>query len=77
MHNTIRIEKNKVLMKLICAFVFAYAKCWFSHDAAHVCLLAQTTSKINNLVFLWYRHSNIYRITEKINTSKSTMMDGL
>ena len=22
--------------KLICVFVFAYAKCWFSHDAAHV-----------------------------------------
>ena len=21
--------------KLICAFVFAYAKIWFSHDAAH------------------------------------------
>ena len=21
--------------KLICAFVFAYAKCWFSLDAAH------------------------------------------
>ena len=24
-------------MKLICAFVFAYAKCWFSHDTAQVC----------------------------------------
>ena len=23
--------------KLICVFVFAYAKCWFSHDAAHIC----------------------------------------
>ena len=22
-------------MKLICVFVFAYAKRWFSHDAAH------------------------------------------
>ena len=23
-------------MKLICAFVFAYAKCWFSHDGAQM-----------------------------------------
>ena len=22
--------------KLICVFVFAYAKCWFSHEAAHL-----------------------------------------
>ena len=39
---TIRIGKTKALIsfavtvKLICAFVFAYADCWFSHDAAHV-----------------------------------------
>ena len=26
-------------MKLICVFVFAYAKCWFSHDAAQLWLL--------------------------------------
>ena len=26
-----------VTAKLICIFVFAYAKCWFSHDAAHMC----------------------------------------
>ena len=48
----IRIEKvedlyylcseNKALInfavtaKLICAFVFAYADCWFSHAAAHI-----------------------------------------
>ena len=24
-----------VIAKLICVFVFAYVKCWFSHDAAH------------------------------------------
>ena len=33
-------SKNKgadqpVTVKLICAFVFAYAKCWFSHYMAH------------------------------------------
>ena len=26
-----------VTAKLICVFVFAYAKCWLSHDAAHIC----------------------------------------
>ena len=35
---TIRVAKTKALIavtaKLICAFVFAYAECWFSHDAA-------------------------------------------
>ena len=25
-----------VTAKLICVFDFAYAKCWFSHDAAHI-----------------------------------------
>ena len=36
-----RVAKTKALIsfavtaKLICAFVFAYADCWFSHEAAH------------------------------------------
>ena len=36
------VEKAKALIsfavtaKLICAFVFAYADCWFSHAAAHL-----------------------------------------
>ena len=25
-----------VTAKLICVFVFAYANCWFSHEAAHL-----------------------------------------
>ena len=35
------VAKTKALIsfavtaKLICVFVFAYAKCWFSRDAAH------------------------------------------
>ena len=39
---TIRIGKTKALIsfavtaKLICVFVFAYAKSRFSHDAAHI-----------------------------------------
>ena len=42
MNCTIRVVKTKALIsfavtaKLICAFVFAYADCWFSHEAAHL-----------------------------------------
>ena len=38
----IRVAKTKVLIsfastaKPICAFVFAYADCWFSHAATHL-----------------------------------------
>ena len=37
---TIRVAKTKMLIsfavtaKLVCVFVFAYAYCWFSHEAA-------------------------------------------
>ena len=36
------VAKTKALIsfavtaKLICVFVFAYADCWFSHEAAHI-----------------------------------------
>ena len=39
---TIHVAKTKALIsfavsaKLICIFVFAYAKRWFSHDVAHL-----------------------------------------
>ena len=39
---TIRVTKTKALIcfavtaKLICAFVFSYADCWFSHAAAQL-----------------------------------------
>ena len=41
---TIRVAKTKALIsfavtaKLICVFVFTYADCWFSHEAAHIAL---------------------------------------
>ena len=28
-------DQLRVTAKLICVFVFAYADCWFSHEAAH------------------------------------------
>ena len=39
-----------VTAKLICAFIFPYAKCWFSHDMAHV--LVQNV--LETLFFLKY-----------------------
>ena len=46
---TIRVAKTKTLIsfavtvaKLICAFVFAYADCWFSHEVAHIEIFLQT-----------------------------------
>ena len=41
--------KTKALMsfavtaKLICALVFAYADCWFSHEATHLLFLCYLT----------------------------------
>ena len=49
---TIYVAKTKALIsfavtaKLICVFVFAYAKCWFSHDAAHIVILLSTSTVI-------------------------------
>ena len=46
---TIRVAKTKALIsfavtaKLICAFVFTYADCLFSHEEAHL-VTSQTTS---------------------------------
>ena len=41
-----------VTAKLSCAFVFAYAKCWFSHDVAHfISRLAGSCEKVCFSVF--------------------------
>ena len=43
---TIRVAKTKALIsfavtaKLICVFVFVYADCWFSNEAAQISILA-------------------------------------
>ena len=45
-----------VTVKLICAFVFAYAKCWFSHEAAQM-------SYLRRRIVL----SNIYGVKTKVD----------
>ena len=48
MYCTIYVAKTKALIsftvtgKLICVFVFAYAKCWFTHDVAHILINIRT-----------------------------------
>ena len=42
-----------VTAKLICAFVFAYADCWFSHAAAHI--VKKTEVKSNTLLLNIFR----------------------
>ena len=50
------VAKTKALIsfavtaKLICVFVFAYATCWFSHDAAHIISVKTTIIKKNWVV---------------------------
>ena len=42
-----------VTAQLICVFIFAYAKCWFSHDAAHLCKPIFSTKKRDHKRFDW------------------------
>ena len=63
---TIHVVKTKVLIsfavtaKLFCPFVFAYAKCWFSHDTAQQLFYMCCT--IGNPAFhtcTWKKHNFI------------------
>ena len=53
---TIHVAKTNALIsfavtaKLICVFVFAYAKCWFSYDAAQMSMSSE------NLVFAYAKN---------------------
>ena len=42
-----------VTAKLICTFVFAYADCWFSHEAAHIffcnCAVMSASSRFRSV----------------------------
>ena len=57
MNCTIRVEKTKALIsfavavtaKLICAFLFAYADCWFSHAAAQMLISIVVKSNLSDM----------------------------
>ena len=46
MSQSVSGAKTAVTAQLICAFVFAQAKIWYSHNAAHMSSLLKYTSKI-------------------------------
>ena len=41
--STCTISYCELSVKLICTFVFAYADCWFSYDAAHYTVASHKT----------------------------------
>ena len=49
------VAKTKALIsfavtaKLICAFVLAYADCWFTHEAAQILIIFLTMGKVSNM----------------------------
>ena len=49
-----------VTAKLICVFVFAYAKCWFSHEAAQITM-------IDHLFFFAYHCSPDLNISIQVS----------
>ena len=64
MDRTIRVGKTKALIiftvtaKLICTFVFAYAKSRFSHDAAHMLI----GISLKQLITFFYKFNYILRM---------------
>ena len=60
-NSTIRVVKTKALIscavtaQLICAFVFAYAKYWFSHNAAHFSLMCLYEKTLCNCAKPFYQ----------------------
>ena len=58
-----------VTAKLICVFVFAYAKCWFPHDAAH----NKIWNKISMIVL--NRVSKAVRISYATNEASKEISD--
>ena len=48
---------SAVTAKLICVFVFAYAKCWFSHDVAHIMISTRSHTAVASKTSMSERHS--------------------
>ena len=56
-----------VTAKLICVFVFVYAKCWFSHDADHLYFVLITILSLNN--FQWFSTVSVVLAMRKIKSN--------
>ena len=74
MNCTIRVAKTKVLIsfevtaKLICAFVFVYADCWFSHAEAQFCWFSHAEAQFSVFAYAdcWFSHAEA-QLTEPTN----------
>ena len=63
-------SENKGADQLICAFVFAYAKFWFSHDATKV----EMTDYTVHLFYIWCFHGRSMGLfTEHASMSKKAV----
>ena len=61
-----------VTAKLICVFVFAYAKSRFSHDAAQLVIYISDTKTTHSLQYLQIMHSSKFSNFEnKVNYIKA------
>ena len=48
---------SAVTAKLICVFALSYAKCWFSHDVAHITISTQGHTSVARKTSMSERHS--------------------
>ena len=48
-----------VTAKMICVFVFAYADCWFSHDAAQI-ILFNEIEILKHIVYIVIINFNLF-----------------
>ena len=79
---TIYVAKTKTLIsfavtaKLICVFVFAYAKWWFSHEAAHFSVVCRTKN-VSNLVSENSLDSDLFIDSIESKSSKHIIKHGM
>ena len=85
---TIRVGKTQALIsfavtaKLTCVFVFAYADCWFSHEAAQILAVFKLTILLNSQ---WgeekcqqkCRQNGIWSNPVSLYLSRTTLISGL
>ena len=62
-----------VTAKLICAFVFAYAECWFSYDAAHIWVVLDGTDMAQVEIKTRTSIDSSIKIKKKSVSSKSVV----
>ena len=62
-------ENKDADRELICAFVFAYADCWFSHEAAHMLHYGYTKSVKEHSSYKRYQKMKLIMVNIVFMTS--------